>query len=157
MDPLLLWLHLLSLAGYVGATLTLVVVILPATARIEEHRERLTVLTAALARWNPLMIAVLGVLVMSGAFGLTAYKARLRAEYFTLLGEPLALKLALVFVLVMSATYVVFGLAHRLVRAVEWGDPVSPEKLAGMMRRMRATCIVNLALAAWITWVAIRM
>jgi hypothetical protein len=103
------------------------------------------------------VIAVLGVLVMSGAFGLTAYKARLRAEYFTRIGEPLTLKLILVFFLINGATYVVFGLGHRLVRMVEWGDPVSPEKLASMIRRMRSGSVVNLALAAWIVWVAIGM
>jgi hypothetical protein len=157
MDRFLLWLHLLSLAAYVGATLTLVLGILPAVERIEEHRDRLTFLTGALARLNPLVIAVLGVLVMSGAFGLTAYKARLRAEYFTRIGEPLTLKLILVFFLINGATYVVFGLGHRLVRMVEWGDPVSPEKLASMIRRMRSGSVVNLALAAWIVWVAIGM
>ena len=33
MDQFLLWLHLLSLAGFVGATLALVLVILPATGQ----------------------------------------------------------------------------------------------------------------------------
>lgn len=155
MDRFILWLHLLSLAGYVGATLALVLVILPATKRLDSHQERLTMLTGTLARLNPLIIAVLGVLIMSGAFSLTAYKAQLGAEFFTRIGEPLTLKLILVFVLVNGATYVVFGLAHRLVRMVEWGDPVSPEKLASMISRMRGASIFNLALAAWITWVAL--
>ncbi len=155
MDQFLLWLHLLSLAGYVGATLALVLVILPATERLESHQERLSMLTSTLARLNPLIIAVLGVLIMSGAFGLTAYKAELGTEFFARVGEPLSQKLILVFVLIIGATYVVFGLAHRLVRMVEWGDPVSPEKLASMMSRMRSASIVNLGLAAWITWVAL--
>ncbi len=155
MEHFILWLHLLSLAAYVGATLALVVVILPAVERLETHQERLTMLTGTLARLSPLIIAVLGVLVMSGAFGLTAYKARLREDFFTQIGEPLTLKLILVFFLINGATYVVFGLAHRLVRMVEWGDPVSPEKLASMIGRMRGASIVNLVLAAWITWVAL--
>lgn len=155
MDRFTLWLHLVSLAAYAGATLAFVVVMLPAVERAGSHQERLQLLTRMLARLNPLLIGVLGVLVMTGAFSLTTYKARLRAEFFTRIGEPLTLKLILAFVFINGVTYVAFGLGHRLVRAVEWGDPVSPEKLASMIRRMRAGSIVNLVLAAWITWVAL--
>src|SRR5262245_37473855 len=133
MDRLTLWLHLMSLAAYVGATLAFVLVMLPAVERVRSHEERLELLTTLLARLNTLLIAVLGVLVMTGAFSLTSYKARLRGEFFTRIGEPLTLKLVLAFVLINGVTYVVFGLAHRLVRTVQWGDPVSPEKLAGMI------------------------
>jgi hypothetical protein len=154
-DRLTLWLHLVSLAAYFGATLAFVLVMLPAVERLDSHEDRLRVLTTALSRLNPLVIAVLGVLLMTGAFSVTAYKARLRGDFFTRIGEPLTLKLVLAFVLINGATYVVFGLGHRLVRAVEWGDPVPPEKLASMIRRMRAASIVNLALTAWIIWVAL--
>ncbi len=157
MDRLTLWLHLTSLAAYFGATLAFVLVMLPAVEHLESHEERLEVLTSMLKRLNPLLIGVLGVLVMTGAFSLTAYKARLRSEFFTRIGEPLTLKLVLAFFLINGVTYGVFGLAHRIVRAVEWGDPVPPERLASMIRRMRSVSIVNLLLAAWITWVALQI
>src|SRR5437870_7909842 len=131
MDRFTLWLHLISLAAYFGATLAFVLVVLPAVERLDSHQERLQLLTTILARLNPLLIGVLGVLVMTGAFSLTTYKARLRGEFFTRIGEPLTLKLILAFLLINGVTYVAFGIAHRLVRAVEWGDTVSPEKLAG--------------------------
>ena len=155
MDRLTLWLHLTSLAAYFGATLTLVLVMLPAVERLESHDERLRLLSSMLARWNPLIIGVLGVLVMTGAFSVTAYKARLGSQFFTRIGEPLTLKLILAFFLINGATYVSFGLAHRIVRAVQWGDPVPPERLASMIRRMRAGSVINLVLTAWITWVAL--
>jgi hypothetical protein len=155
MDRLTLWLHLMSLAAYFGATLAFVLVILPAVERLESHEERLRMLTAMLERLNPLLIGVLGVLVMTGAFSLTAYKARLRGEFFTRIGEPLTMKLVLAFFFINGVTYVAFGLAHRIVRAVQWGDPVPPERLASLVRRMRMGSIVNLVLAAWITWVAL--
>ncbi len=155
MDRFTLWLHLVSLAAYFGATLAFVVVMLPVVDRIESHEERVRILTGLLARLNPLLIAVLGILVMTGAFSLTSYKARLRSEFFTRIGEPLTLKLILTFVLINGVTYVAFGLAHRLVRTAQWGDPISPEKLASMVRRMRIGSIVNLVLAAWIVWVAL--
>ena len=155
MDRLTLWLHLTSLAAYFGATLAFVLVMLPAVERLDSHEERLRVLTSMLKRLNPLVIGVLGVLVMTGAFSLTAYKARLRSEFFTRIGEPLTLKLILAFFLINGVTYVAFGLGHRIVRAVEWGDPVPPERLASMIRRMRTASILNLLLASWITWVAL--
>jgi hypothetical protein len=155
MARLTLWLHLVSLAAYFGATLAFVLVMLPAVERVEAHDERLRVLSAMLERLNPLLIGVLGVLVMTGAFSLTAYKARLRSEFFTRIGEPLTLKLILAFFLINGVTYVTFGLAHRIVRAVQWGDAVPPERLASLVRRMRMGSIVNLLLAAWITWVAL--
>ncbi|HEY2385868.1 MAG TPA: hypothetical protein VGK30_02820 [Candidatus Binatia bacterium] len=157
MDRLTLWLHLVSLAAYFGATLAFVFVMLPAVERVEAHEERLQILTAMLKRLNPLVIGVLGVLVMTGAFSLTAYKARLRSEFFTRIGEPLTLKLILAFFFINGVTYVAFGLGHRIVRAVEWGDPVPPEKLASMIRRMRSASILNLLLAAWIVWVALQI
>jgi hypothetical protein len=157
MDRLTLWLHLVSLAAYFGATLAFVLVMLPAVERIESHEERLQVLTAMLKRLNPLVIGVLGVLVMTGAFSLTAYKARLRSEFFTRIGEPLTLKLILAFFFINGVTYVAFGLGHRIVRAVEWGDPVPPDRLASMIRRMRSASILNLLLAAWIVWVALQI
>jgi hypothetical protein len=157
MDRLTLWLHLVSLAAYFGATLAFVLVMLPAVERIESHEERLQVLTAMLKRLNPLLIGVLGVLVMTGAFSLTAYKARLRSEFFTRIGEPLTLKLILAFFFINGVTYVAFGLGHRIVRAVEWGDPVPPDRLASMIRRMRSASILNLLLAAWIVWVALQI
>lgn len=151
----MLWLHLVSLAAYFGATLAFVLVVLPAVERLDSHHDRLRLLTLILTRLNPLVIGVLGVLVMTGAFSLTTYKARLGGQFFTRIGEPLTLKLGLAFLLINGVTYVAFGLGHRIVRAVQWGDPVPPERLAAMIRRMRAGCIVNLALAAWITWVAL--
>jgi len=157
MDRLTLWLHLVSLAAYFGATLAFVLVMLPAVERIESHEERLQVLTAMLKRLNPLVIGVLGVLVMTGAFSLTAYKARLRSEFFTRIGEPLTLKLILAFFFINGVTYVAFGLGHRIVRAVEWGDPVPPDRLASMIRRMRSASILNLLLAAWIVCVALQI
>jgi hypothetical protein len=154
-DRLTLWLHLTSLATYFGATVAFVVIILPAVERLESHEAKLHVLTALLSRLNPLLIGALGIMVMTGAFSLTGYKARLGPEFFLRIGEPLVLKLILAFLLINGVTYVAFGLGHRIVRTVQWGDPLPPEKLAGMMRRMRAGSIVNLILAAWITWVAL--
>ena len=67
--------------------------------------------------YNVLSVGAVGVLIISGASALTDMKALYGPGYMLLLW-PLAQKLALTFVLTMVATYLSFGLAHRLVRAM---------------------------------------
>jgi hypothetical protein len=99
----------------------------------------------------------LGVAIMTGAFSLTAYKALLRAAFFERMGGPLAWKLLFTFILINVATYVAFGIGHRVVRAVDFGEPPDAAQLASFMRRLRASCLLALALVAIIVWVAVRM
>ena len=114
------------------------------------------VLARALKPYNLLTVGALGVLVISGASGLTDWKASFGADYGRLLW-PLVGKLTLSFLLIQVGTYVSFGLAHRLVRAELGQLPVEPEKQAGMLRRMRGAAWLALALAAWTMWVGLRL
>ena len=66
-------------------------------------------------------------------------------------------KLALSFLLINVATYLSFGLAHRLVRAELGQLPVEPEQQASILRRMRGTAWVAVGLAAYTTWVGLRL
>jgi hypothetical protein len=112
------------------------------------------VLARALRLYNVLSVGALGVLILTGASSLTSLKVSLRADYGRLLW-PLAAKLGLTFALVLTGTWLSFGIAHRLVRA-ELGDlPVEPERQRGMLRRMRAAAWIALALTAWTAWVGI--
>src|SRR6185295_3423943 len=104
--------------------------------------------------YNVLSVGALGVLVISGASSLTDLKAGLGRDFARLLW-PLVGKLSLTFVLINVATYLSFGLAHRLVRAELGQLPVEAEKQAGMIRRMRSAAWLGVALAAWTTWVGI--
>jgi hypothetical protein len=92
--------------------------------------------------------------VISGASGLTDLKAGLGRDFSRLLW-PLVGKLTLTFVLINVATYLSFGLAHRLVRAELGQLPVEPDKQASMIRRMRSAAWLGVALAAWTTWVGL--
>jgi len=110
-------------------------------------------LARGLRPYNVLSVGALGVLVISGASGLTDMKTMLGREW-----RPLWLlveKLSLTFVLINVATYLSFGLAHRLVRAELGQLPVEPGKQAGMIRRMRQAAWVGVALAAWTVWVGV--
>jgi hypothetical protein len=154
MDAVTRLIHVLALATYFGTTLDLVLVFLPAVAAENDPSTQRRLLARGLRPYNVLSVGALGVLVMSGASALTDLKASFRADYARLVW-PLVTKLSLSFALIMVATYVSFGIAHRLVRAEMGGLPVEPERQRGMIRRMRGAAWLGLALAAWTTWVGI--
>ncbi|MBI4515100.1 MAG: hypothetical protein HY699_04700 [Deltaproteobacteria bacterium] len=156
-DFINLWLHLLGLAAYFGATLAVLLMVLPPAMAQPDPAVRRRQLAAALQVYNPLVIAALGVALMTGAFNLTSYKAALRGAFFTELGSLLVWKLGLAFVLIMLATYGAFGLGHRLVRFEQWGEPVEADKEAAMIRRLRATLLLALVLTAMITALGLRL
>jgi uncharacterized membrane protein len=152
-----LWLHLLGFAVYTGATVALLACCLPALATEPDPARRARWLAAVMRVYDPLSIAALGVIIMTGAFNLTAYKSALRGNFFAAIGWPLAWKLLLTFLLVNVAAYIAFGLGHRLVRTLDFGEDVSAERLAALQSRLRGSAIVALVLVAGIVWIAIGM
>jgi uncharacterized membrane protein len=154
MDALTRWIHVLATAVYLGSTLAVAVVLVPAVQAIADPALQRRVLARALRPYNVLSVGALGVLVISGASELTDLKVLMRQDYGRLLW-PLVGKLSLAFVLINVATYLSFGLAHRLVRAELGQLPVEPERQAGIVRRIRGTAWVGVALAAWASWVGL--
>jgi uncharacterized membrane protein len=156
MDALTRWIHLVATAVYLGGTAGLALFLLPAVEAIDDASLQRRVLARGLRPYNVLSVGALGVLVISGASALTDLKALLGPDFGRLLW-PLAGKLGLSFVLINVATYLSFGLAHRLVRAELGQLPVEPEKQAGMIRRMRAAAWLGVGLAAWTMWAGLRL
>ena len=139
----MLWLHLLSTGVFVGATAGLALFAVPRARGHKEGSARRTSVSRALRIYDPLAIALLGIMVMTGAWSVTGYKQDLGVDYFAAFGHHLAWKLGLAFLVVMTGTYVCFGLGHRLVRQEEWGEPVDERKLSSMLARLSAS--------AWLT------
>jgi hypothetical protein len=156
MDALTRLLHLLALSVYLGSTVALVLVLLPAASAIEDPALRRRVLARGLKPYNMLSVGALGVLILTGASSLTDWKRTLGPAYGRLLW-PLVWKLSLTFVLTMVGTWLSFGIAHRLVRAELGGLPVEPEREASMVRRLSAGGWLAIALAAWTTWVGLSL
>jgi hypothetical protein len=102
--------------------------------------------------YNVLSVGAIGVLIISGASALTDLKALYGPAYVRLIW-PLAGKLALTFLLTMVATYVSFGLAHRIVRAEQGRLPVDAQQLRSMLSRLRGAAMLALAIALWTSWV----
>lgn len=149
-----LWIHLLAITVFLGSAVTLLVVLMPMAAQIASPQDKQKFLAQGLKAYNPLSIGALGVIIMTGAFNLTAYKEQLGPQFFSLLGGILGFKLLLVFVLIMVSTSATIGMGHRLVRTELRGEAFDPEKLPGLIKRMQMFTILSIALTAWVTWVS---
>jgi len=149
--------HVLALAVYLGATVALALVFLPAAQAIDDPVVQRRVLAKGLRPYNVLSFGALLVALATGWSAITDLKAHLGPEFGQLVWL-LATKLGLTFLLiVLPASYLSFGLAHRLVRA-EVGDlPVEPEKQRAMLRRMRGAAWLAVALTVWVSWVGLRL
>src|SRR5215510_5873576 len=156
-DLFTLWLHLLGLAVYFGSGVTLVVVLLPMAAQIAAAPDKQRFLAQGLKLYNPLSIGALGVVLMTGAFNLTSYKAMFGRRFFELLGGVLGLKLLLVFLLINVSAAVSLGMGHRIVRTELRGEAIEAERLTSLVKRIQIFTIVALALTAWIVWVSLNL
>jgi uncharacterized membrane protein len=151
------WLHLLSFAIYTGSTLAVALISVPAARAAGDGRSALRAIAAAMRIYDPLSIAMLGVMVMTGAFMLTAYKSALRAAFFEQIGRPLAWKLLFAFLLVNLGAYIAFGIGHRLVRILDSEQTVEDAWLESMLGRLRKSAVVAVLLAALTAWIALGM
>jgi uncharacterized membrane protein len=157
MDPVTRLVHVLALAVYLGGTLALVVVFLPAVAAIDDPVLQRRVLARGLRPYNVMSFAALLVALATGWSAITDLKAELGPGFGQLLWLLVA-KLGATFVLiVLPASYLSFGLAHRLVRAEVGGLPVEPEKQRGMLGRMRGAAWLAVALTVWVAWMGLRL
>jgi uncharacterized membrane protein len=149
--------HVLALAVYLGATLALVLVFLPAAQAIDDPVVQRRMLAKGLRPYNVLSFGALLAALATGWSAITDLKAHLGPEFGQLVWL-LAAKLGLTFLLiVLPASYLSFGLAHRLVRA-EVGDlPVEPDKQRAMLGRMRGAAWLAVALTVWVSWMGLRL
>jgi hypothetical protein len=135
-------------------------VVLPAPAPPPDEASRRRALIAGFRFYNPFTIGVLGIVVITGAMRLTDLKASMKFEYFARIGEPLALKLGLAFLLIFLQTYITFGLAFRIGRQEEVaahgdGESFSVEQIDSMLRRIRVMCWTTIILAAAVILVSL--
>jgi len=156
-DFFVLWLHVVALVTYGGATLAVVVILLPAANALADPAARRTFLARGLRIYDPLAIAALGVLVMTGASNLTSYKEALRGAFFVRMGWLLVWKLVAAFFVIMVGTYITFGLGHRIVRTEMAGEPLDAPWLESMGRRLGYACVLALVLLAVTTWLGLEL
>ncbi len=161
-SEILVWLHLCAMAAYVGAQFAVIYMLIPAAATAPTESARRQSLIAGFKFYNPFTIAVLGIIVITGAMRLTDLKASMKFDYFARIGAVLELKLALAFMLIFIQTYITFGLAFRIGRQEEVaahgdGEAFTVAQIDSMLRRIRSMAWFTILLAAAVIWVSLTM
>ena len=154
---LISWLHLISLAAYLGSVVGLWRIVVPALSAVRDHEGQLILLARSLKYYNPFQTAALGVLVLSGAFQLTELKAAYRELFLKELGVTLEWKLILSFALVVFSTYQSMAVGHRFIRRYEAGEPFSAQELRAVTRKLKITTLAILLLAVVTLWLGVQL
>lgn len=158
---LLAILHTVAVAVYLGGTVFLGTVLIPVLRRRGLDADGLHLLAGALRIFHPVSLGSLGVLVITGAVALTPLKEGLGPEYMSRLFGVLALKLFLVFVLVLVSSYQFFALGPRLFRVLstEEGKPEDLPFTQGnqLVQRIQRWNLLAAALGAAILYLGLRM
>ena len=151
------WLHLVALFVYLGAIVGFWLIFLPALSTIEQHEQRSRFLARGLKIYNPLQVGALGIVLFTGAFQLTELKAAYREMFIKQLGFNLGIKLLFAFFLVFFSVWQSMGIGHRFVKRYDGGDPVNPQELAGIIRRLGSANWIILLFALLTLWFGLRL
>lgn len=143
-----LWLHLMAFATYTGLTLAVLILSLSLTPEAEEPESRQRILGGAMRVYNPLALAALGVLLVTGALNLSAYGAAVGQPTYQRIDGPLGWKLLLTVLLFNLTAYITFGIGNRVVRYCDAGQTLAPEMFGRLIVRLRATLALALVLVA---------
>jgi len=152
----LFWIHLLATGGFLGSTLGLALFTVGHARRAPDPRHCRARLAHVLKIYDPLAIALLGLMVMTGAWSITGLKAELGEAYFSTFATFLAGKLTLAFLVVMSGTWVSMGIGHRVVREEEWGEDVDEKLLKSRLGRLGGAAWTTVLLTLATVWISIR-
>jgi copper transport protein len=117
--------HVLSACIWVGGTVALVLVGVPAIRKLEGEA-RATAMRALGRRWRPLGWSAMGVAILSGLWLTDEHGGLSRAALDTDFDRVLILKSALVVVLCVGAALHDYVLGPRLQRELRAGAPEAP-------------------------------
>ena len=148
------------MAAYFGIQFAVLYILLPMAEGAADESQRRAALITGFKFYNPFTIAVLGVVVITGAMRLTDVKAEMKFEYFSRIMAPLSVKLGLAFLLIFIQTYITFGLSFRIGRQEEVaahgdGEPFTVAQLDSMLSRIRAMTWITILLTATIIFVSL--
>ena len=149
--------HIISLTLHIGLVAALWRLLLPALRRADGTEARTAFLVRVLRVYNPTQIALLGILTLTGASGITELKALHGAAYSEEFGSALALKLLLAFFVIMLGTWQCMGIAHRFVRQTESPEGVSAEAVDRVLRKLDQSSVLMLGFLAATVWVGLSM
>ena len=105
--------------------------------------------------YNPVQIALLGIVTLTGASRITDLKALHGAAYAQEFGAALGVKLLLAFFVIMLGTWQCMGIAHRFVRLYESPEGVTTENTAAVLRKLNRSSVLMLVFLAGTIFVSL--
>ncbi len=148
-DFLILYAHLAFACFFIGG-MTFFSILVKSLRRRLTPEEFAGEVVSILRFYHPFILICMGVLIMSGAWYLTGLKAAMGASFGRIF-VPLALKLGVVFLIVMGMSFQFFGLGLRLTRGTgpagngrTIGD--TTEERLGLIRAVERANAANLIL-----------
>jgi uncharacterized membrane protein len=154
-----LWLHLMAAIFWVGGQLFLVLVVLPVLRQELAEAERVRIVARAGRRFAMLSAAALAVLLVTGPLNAIDHGISWSILRDTTWGHVLAVKAALVFIMLLLTTAhgVYFGRRLEQLGAIAGQDPASAARRAVLQRQSIRLSALNLllnivivGLAAWL-------
>jgi uncharacterized membrane protein len=136
--PGLAYLHVVSALIFLGGMVFIAGLLVPSARRLGEAGRTLQTIGQVVKIVHPVLLASLGILIVTGAAMLTDLKAALGSRYFSQLFAALGSKLLVVFILALLSSYQFFRLGLPLTRSMaeESGAParVPPDRMAALLR-----------------------
>lgn len=150
-------LHFLSLALYLGFVAALWSILLPAARALDDRKSSAEFLVRGLRIYNPIQIALLGVLVLTGASQVTELKDLYRESYAVKFGGILGVKLLVSFIVIMLGTYQCLGVGHRFVRLYESDANAAVERLPSTIKKLAAAAISIMPFVAYAVYLGLSL
>lgn len=150
-------LHILALSLYLGFVAALWIIMLPTATSVDPPEEGTAFLVRSLRIYNPVQIAALGVLVLTGASQITDLKDLYRESYAAELGGILEMKLLVSFVIIMLGTYQCLGVGHRFVRLYEADENNAIGRMPSVARKLRAASILIIPFVIYAVYLGISL
>jgi hypothetical protein len=132
-------------------------IVLPAASTISAREGGAELLVRSLRIYDPFQIAVLGVLVLTGASQITDLKELYRESYAIKFTGILSIKLLLSFVVIMLATYQCLGVGHRFVRLYESDESNAIERTSATIKKLRAATILIVPCVAYAVYLGLSL
>ena len=145
---LLLYVHLLAALLYLGGMVCVAGLLIPVARRLPEGRVTMRAVVQLVAILHPVLLAALGVLIVTGAAMVTDLKVALGSRYFSQVFATLGPKLLVVFILALLNAYQFFGLGLRLTRSAAADGGPTVAATDGQTAMMIAT-VGRLQWCAW--------
>lgn len=152
---ILLILHMLFLAFFLGGQLVYLFIIQPASYKFFSINDQVHFMQNVLRRQNPVLLLALCLMVITGGLMITPIKGALGTSYFAAFGAGLIKKLGLFFIVFFITAYQTLSIGFKIRYLDPARDAAGIEgRLKQARWHMTVTAVLNVAVTVSIIFVS---